>query len=95
MNGTKMDIVDLLINMLKEHEKNLDELSARMENTMNMIQQFSGHTLAEEKLTKLEEFIEFRKAEYEEGKVLGVHISTGQVLGDLEKILQTIRGEIN
>lgn len=91
MNGTQMDVIDLVIGMLKEHEANMDKISERMENTMKMIQQFSGQTLAEEKLSKLEEFIEFRKAEYEEGKVLGVHISTGQVFEDLDKILKIIR----
>ncbi len=33
--SNKMDVLDLLIETLKEHEKTLDELAYRLENSLN------------------------------------------------------------
>ena len=86
-----LEVVDLIINTLKEHEANLDELSRRLSNAAGMMDRVMGHSLAQEKLDKLEEFVEFAKAGYEDRKKLGQHISHSDVLKDLNRILGAIR----
>lgn len=93
MERTQMDIIDLLINTLQEHEKFMDKLSFRLENTMKIVDQLSAYTICQGKLNKLEEFAEMRKVGYLEGKELGVFVSSDKIIGDYNEILQIIRGE--
>lgn len=93
MHGSQMDAIDLVIDMLKEHEKVLDKVSFRLENTMKIVDQLSAYTICQGKLNKLEEFAEIRKVGYLEGKELGVFITSEKILADYNEILQIIRGE--
>lgn len=93
MDETQMNLIDLLINMLKEHEKFLDKLSFRLENTMKIVDQLSVYTICQGKLNRLEGFAETRKVGYLEGKELGVFITSEKILADYNEILQIIRGE--
>jgi len=87
----KLGALDLIIATLREHEANLDKLSLRLSNAAGMMDKVVGNSLAQEKLDKLEELAEFAKAGYEERKGMGQHITVGDVLKDLNRILEAIR----
>ncbi len=81
---SKMDVLDFVITMLKDHERKICGAA-------EVLEQVAKHSLDAEKLYKMEEFIVFRKTEYGEGKVLDVHIPASQIIEDLDKLLEIIR----
>ena len=78
---SKLDVLDFIINILKEHTEKICGAA-------EILEQVAKHSLDAEKLNKLEEFIVFRKARYEEGDV---HIPVSQVIEDLNKLLEVIQ----
>lgn len=84
MMAEKIDVIDFIINALREHE-------AKISRAAELLDRVMGHTLAQEKLDKLEEFVEFAKAGYEENKELGEYVTPGGVLKDFNRILEAIR----
>ena len=50
----RIDIVDLLINMLKDHEKSLDTVSARLVRTVETMEQLAGSSIDAERLNRVE-----------------------------------------
>ncbi len=81
---SKMDVLDLIISVLKEHER-------KISGAAEILEQVAKHSLDAEKLNRLEEVIVFKKAGYEEGEVLDVYVPTSRVLEDLDKLLEVIR----
>lgn len=80
----KMDVLDFIITMLKEHTEKICGAA-------EILEQVAKHSLDAEKLNKLEEVIVFKKAGYEEGEVIDIHVPTSRILEDLDKLLEVIR----
>ncbi len=80
-----MDVLDLVITMLKEHERKICGAA-------EILEQVAKHSLDAEKLYKLEEFIVYRKAVYDDlDQYIDARVPIFQVVEDLEKLLETIR----
>lgn len=80
----KIDVLDIIINVLREHE-------VKISRAAELLDRIWGHTLTQEKLDKIEEFVEFAKAGYEDHKELGKYVNPSDVLKDLNRILEAIR----
>ncbi len=80
----KIDVLDMIIHALTEHEMKISRAAELLDRVM-------GHTLTQEKLSKIEEYVEFTKAKYEEHQGLGKNVSPSDVLRDFSKILEAIR----
>lgn len=78
---SKMDVLDLIINILKEHTEKICGAA-------EVLEQVAKHSLDAEKLFKLEEVIIFRRAGYED---LDTDVPASRVLEDLDKLLEVIR----
>ncbi len=79
---TKMDVLDFIIAVLKEHTEKICGAA-------EILEQVAKHSLDAEKLNKLEEIVVFWKAGYEEG--LDTYIPVSRVLEDLDKLLEAIQ----
>ena len=78
---SKMDVLDLIINILKEHTEKICGAA-------EVLEQVAKHSLDAEKLFKLEEVIIFRRVGYED---LDTDVPASRVLEDLDKLLEVIR----
>ena len=87
----KVDVLDLLINILKEHEEALDNFLARLENTMTTVDKLFNHAVVQGKLDKIEEHIEHIKNSYTEDTPAIHRERMEPILEDLEELLEIIR----
>ena len=83
MNETQMDVIDMIISMLREHEKVLDLASERVVKSVEILEQVARHSLDLEKLNKIEELIVFSQAQDDPSeKVLEAY---GKILDEIRK----------
>lgn len=91
MDEAKVDVIDLIIEFLREHEKMMSSHVSEMGIMVENLRRVVATTLCDEKLLKLEGMVEFMKVDYAESKNLGTHVAPTNVITDLDKILEVIR----
>ena len=62
LDKDRMDVVDFLINLLKDHEKSLDTVSARLVRTVETMEQLAGSGVDGERLNRVEELVIYHQA---------------------------------
>ena len=67
----KIDVLDLLISILREHEEKLDAVSEKLETAAEVMEQVTRNTLGANKLNRVEELALRCKAELENEEVDG------------------------
>ena len=83
MDGTQMDVIDIIISTLREHEKALDLASERVVKSAEILEQVIKHSLDGEKLNKIEELVVFSQAQDNPSEeILEVY---GKILNEIKK----------
>ena len=87
----QFDVIDLIIDTLKKHEKELDKSSQRVLESARILSQVSQHSLDAEKLNRIEELLVFSRTHLEDIKKISDTIYVNEILEVYNKILREIR----
>jgi len=90
MEGTKVDIIDMLINFLKEHEASLGKYVGNIKVISKNLSRAMGSSIAQERLDHIEEFVLKKREAYVAAMESGEHVSPRYVVEILETILTSI-----